>query len=275
MTKLRKFAYRVKAPFPPLKSAAWAEVTEGIDALKKIDPTVPSRATIMSGHRCRMVMRAMGIKNFSDLFTCSLFHLQLAARMLLCHTACLRGCEHRDGMRQRDVIEATRRHVLIRVASRSSAKKIKSRPARIVALPVYASLTSAGAVFSIYINSVFNGRIDHNSGLPLFPLIRPGDRVHTINRKEAVHDKKFIKIVRQYASLTSMRPDDVDRITSHSFRAGGASDLAAGGASDEQIKHQGGWSSLCFRIYIRLDPYHVRSMSSHLQAALCAAAAAG
>ena len=46
-------------------------------------------------------------------------------------------------------------------------------------------------------------------------------------------------------------------------------------AALESIKHQGGWSSLCFRIYIRLDPYHVRSMSSHLQAALCAAAAAG
>ena len=274
MTRLRKFASRVRAAFPPLRSSDWKEVKEGMDALMKIDPTRPSRATIMSARRCKLVMKAMGIHCFSDLFRCTLFHLQLAARMMICHTACLRGCEHRDGMKQRDVVEATDEYVLIKVAARSSAKKIKHRPARIVALPVYPSLSSAGAIFTVYINAVFNGSVDHNCNGPLFPLIRPGGRVQDIVYDTPTSDKEFIKLVRQYARRTSMHDNDVSRITSHSFRAGGASDLAAGGASDEQIKHQGGWTSLCFRIYIRLDPHHVRSMTTHLQRALLAASTA-
>jgi site-specific recombinase XerD len=45
---------------------------------------------------------------------------------------------------------------------------------------------------------------------------------------------------------------DPKRISSHSLRIGGASNLAASGVNDYVIQKMGRWKSLCFLQYIRL-----------------------
>ena len=56
-----------------------------------------------------------------------------AAGVLVAHCGCMRGCEHREGLRTRDIVHMDSRVVLLRVAARYGRKKIKYRPARVVA----------------------------------------------------------------------------------------------------------------------------------------------
>ena len=56
------------------------------------------------------------------------------------------------------------------------------------------------------------------------------------------------KSVRQVARSLSL---DVSRYTTHSFRVGGASQLAAGGTPEYIIMKMGRWKSLAFLDYIR------------------------
>jgi hypothetical protein len=64
--------------------------------------------------------------------------------------------------------------------------------------------------------------------------------------------KIFLAAVRSALALLGV---DSNRFNTHSFRIGGASHLAMSGASDEQIRQLGRWSSNAFRAYIRVHNF--------------------
>ena len=57
---------------------------------------------------------------------------------------------------------------------------------------------------------------------------------------QSIKTRKFNKMVKQYAEVMIMDPSTV---SSHSFRAGGATDLVFNGASELDVKRQGRWKS--------------------------------
>ena len=65
-----------------------------------------------------------------------------------------------------------------------------------------------------------------------------------------------------------MSPEDLLRVTNHSFRAGGATDCFVGGLSAEFIKAQGGWKTYCFRIYVRPAAQHRWRVAAQLMASV-------
>ena len=166
----------------------------------------------------------------------------------------LRGCEHRDGLRVSDVVDCDvyngNGRVLLLIGAREQARKIKTRPPRTVTLPVWNSRISAGAALLIFMERV------HAHAAPsdvLFPFIEYSGRVYG---DVAVNDKVFIKTVRPLLLAAGMHDDDVKRFTSHSLRAGGATDNSVANMSQDFIRAQGGWTSDCFMIYVRPQTFH-------------------
>ena len=269
LSHLRTFARRLRARFPDAESQAWFEIKQLSTALIKVDPTKVSRATVVSLDVIRQILFHLGIYDYEDFKTCPLWALQLATRMLVAHCGCLRGCEHREGLRTNDIVHMDTSVVLLRVAARYGRKKIKYRPARVVALPVSRELLSAGGALCVYLHRVFGRRVPRGDSIIMFPPIAASG---LIKREQFINDKTFVAMVRRVAAHTTLSQEDVPRITAHSFRAGGATDLAAGGATSEQIKAQGGWSTECYMVYVRMTRTHKRLMARHLGAALRTAA---
>ena len=85
------------------------------------------------------------------------------------------------------------------------------------------------------------------SNFMIFRGNKPGPLFTTTNNK-AVGRRDFAKELRSVIQFLGM---DIKRYTPHSFRIGGASSLAAAGASDAQIRQAGRWASSAFLNYIR------------------------
>lgn len=81
---------------------------------------------------------------------------------------------------------------------------------------------------------------------PLFPDIRSGKAY-----KRATPKKCFIEWVRDLLAKAGYDPS---KFSGHSFRAGGATDLYAGGANPRTIKLSGRWASEAYVLYLRDHP---------------------
>ena len=102
----------------------------------------------------------------------------------------------------------------------------------------------------------------------LFPPVRPEDGSirQAAARPGAKTDVGFIKDVKALMRRAGMPM--AHRITNHSFRGGGATDWSCAGMAAEFIMRQGGWTSMCFLIYIRPSGEHAwRTASALIKAA--------
>ena len=263
LTKLRRAARRMRQPFPAIGTDEWSSIKDLERALLKIDPTLPKRATVFHLRWIVAVLERLGIRTVNDFSIKPLRDVQLAARLLLCHAAMMRGCEHRDGMAMSDIVASCVQQgygrVLVhiapkrqskRAAARLQLKKLKLRPARTATLAVWPSIKSAGAALLIYLQRLTS--VAPNSAI-LFPLIDAHGTVHT---GLCLSDKQFIKLVVEAATAAGMSKHDAARVTSHSLRAGGATDYAVANMSKDFIRVQGGWTTDCFMIYVRPQTFH-------------------
>ena len=75
-------------------------------------------------------------------------------------------------------------------------------------------------------------------------------------------------IIADAEARVGMADSDLQRVSNHSFRAGGATDYFVSGLSAERIKLQGGWSTYCFLIYVRPADEHRWRVASALLGAL-------
>ena len=249
LSHLRRFARKMRSPFPGRDSYDWLDIVDVRRALLKIDPSSTQRATVLDLFWITQVIEYIGIKQLSDYQTCKPWACQLAVRLLLTHCCCMRGVEHRTGCRVGDIRLTTGIYLLFSVAERWSQKKLKMRPGRQCILPRFPHHASAGSAMVEYCLRYhrFSGPQDL-----LFPRIVMGE----VDRAKASTDAQFISMTKQMLEEVGMKPEDLRHITNHSLRAGGATDWSSAGMSDTFIGDQGGWTSRCFRIYIRPTAVH-------------------
>ena len=250
LSALRRFARRMRMPFPEQDSDEWHDIQDMQRALLKIDPTVAKQATVVDLSWIMRVAAASGITSLQSLLRCHPLVLQQHARALLVHACCMRGCEHRSGMRMMDVQAVTPQFVQVKVASRYSEKKLKLRPGRLCVMPRSPDAWSAGEVMLVYM-----WRLRHHvhPASYLFPLITGAGVVDESKPATAgMFIKEFVRRLR-YSGMTVAK---CKRVSNHSFRAGGATDWSASGMSDTFIAQQGGWTTDCFRRYIRPTRLH-------------------
>lgn len=67
----------------------------------------------------------------------------------------------------------------------------------------------------------------------------------------------FHDFLKEHLSHVGLSPSQLALFTSHSFRAGGATDLHLRGVSVEEIMRRGRWKSTIYKIYIREEPHDV------------------
>ena len=89
------------------------------------------------------------------------------------------------------------------------------------------------------------------SDVLLWPIIvKNGDREKiSWNRQTPVKD--FVTFTIKMARIAGVPDWCLRRITGHSFRSGGCTDLLAAGAPEDFVQMQGRWSSTAYKIYIR------------------------
>ena len=267
LSKLKRFAHRVNIEFIDPSSLEWNEIKDMKRALKKIDPSKPRRATVLTMHWIAKMMDSFRLLSHNDYWRCTLVTLQIFTRILLIHCAMMRGCEHRRGLQYGDIQSITFNAdstgvIIFKVAERYSNKKMKLREARLVILPIWPSRLSAGTAMLIYLDRVHKGSLASST---LFCGILQDD---TIRRDAYTGDKSFAKTIRAMLTRAGMPAMDVQRISCHSPRAGGATDFSIIGMSQDFIRHQGGWRSDCFMIYVRPQMHHAMSTARSVISAM-------
>lgn len=251
LSSLRRHARRQRQYFPPFDSDDWLDIKDEVRALKKIDPLGPNRATVVGMFWIQRVIAQLGIRTVDDLYTCQPWVLQLVCRALLVHACCMRGVEHRWGMKLGAILTITESVIRVGVASRWSQKKQKLRGARVCVLPVQREVWSVGYVMFAYLKRFFDD--DSPASAILFPAI---DSNGWKRRKRANSDADFIKQFKPYLKQAGMEGTHLRRVTNHSFRAGGATDWTVAGMGADFVKQQGGWTSSCYMIYVRPTAVH-------------------
>ena len=264
MGSLRRIAGQRAQEFPAVDSVAWKWLKDTERSLKKIDPTAPSRATVVGIYWIEKVLDKLNIFDLRDLRydRCSAVACQTAVRALLAHAGMLRGCEHRSGLLLSDITTVSNTHVEVRIATRYSEKKKKTCEGRTIVLPVEDARWSAGGALIEYINR-FHADGDGDATL-FFAFSAKG---HPLRHKVS-SDKDFIKRFKPLVIAAGMPAADQKRVSNHSFRAGGATDYFVAGMSAEAIKAQGGWTTYCFLIYVRSAAEHVWRVAAQMLKAI-------
>ena len=262
LSGLRRYARRLRMPFPALDSYEWADINDLRTALLKIDPTDPKQATVVGLYWIMRVAALIGITTVMDLYTCAPWALQLHTRALVAHCCCLRGVEHRSGLRVGDIQVVTPKFLSLRIADRYSEKKLKLRPGRLCVIPVVKAPWSAGEAMLAYIARL---RSSAPPSAILFPII--DQTSGRLLESQTASDARFIKEFKCRVEAAGMKPKDAKNVSNHSFRAGGATDWSTGGMDENFVQAQGGWTSRCFRIYIRPATHHFFRTAARLVAA--------
>ena len=81
-------------------------------------------------------------------------------------------------------------------------------------------------------------------------------------------DAAFVADCRLRARAAGLSEAEAARITGHSWRAGGATDMVIAGVPAAFIMRQGRWLGLAFLVYFRLSRAVYSDMSSQLMASL-------
>ena len=192
------------------------------------------------------VAASLGLRRASDLESCDLGTLVFWARTITAHAALLRACEHSRGMQRRDFVIRRGPHgrklAFLTVGRRRCERKLKYRT-RIVPLSLVRCVMSAGYVLGVVARRVHDGGSDR---APLFPdctaRFYVSDKCVPWER-----DRKRLEALCRSLGV-------VGAISGRSLRAGGATDLFAVGATNQFVKHQGGWLGYSFVRYDRPTP---------------------
>jgi hypothetical protein len=95
----------------------------------------------------------------------------------------------------------------------------------------------------------------------LFPLVRDDG---SVDWSRPAPKSAFIREARRRARVAGLHEAAVERITGHSFRAGGVTDLLLAGFSPDFIMKQGRWLSLAYTVYFRMSEAALGAMSAQL-----------
>jgi hypothetical protein len=241
LSHLRRFFESQVPPvaMPAVGSLVWRKWSGIRHGLVKMDPSSPSRATIVGWRWIDVILGALDIRTANDLWAVDIDTCCFVARLLACHDGMLRGCEHRSGLRRSDVTILDN-HVTVRVAERWSEKKQKTRPGRDVILPMSRHVRSSGFAIMVFMTRT---RTRKNTDILFYG-------------KTFRDDKNFVLALRDILRMANMNGTDVERTTSHSLRAGGATDFFTIGWQLTKIMRQGGWKSAAVLIYYRPTEQH-------------------
>ena len=97
---------------------------------------------------------------------------------------------------------------------------------------------------------------------PLFPYIDPVTDV--VDWSRVATSQASVLKAKARARMAQMADEAIDRITGHSWRAGGATDFLMAGMPETFIMKQGRWLSDAFRVYFRLSRSVLASLSGRL-----------
>jgi integrase len=106
----------------------------------------------------------------------------------------------------------------------------------------------------------FDDAPDHE----LFPLIS-GD--YHVDMGRTTTDETFVRGFIRQLKTAGMSAAALKKVSNHSFRAGGATDMSVGGLDEATIAVQGGWTSRALRVYIRPQAHHTMARSIAMLAA--------
>ena len=216
----------------------------------------------------KKMLAALGIDTPEDWHTVRLADLVPAARMLVAQECLMRMCEHRDGMKVGDVVgweemcmgkADGRRAVVLRVPEVKD--KLRTGQTRGGEMANHKSVTSAAWALRAMMARV------HGPGAKAGDLLFPAVAENKVYKHTVGSETKFRKNLRAWAREAGMTRTEANRITTHSMRAGGATDYLSSDVPTAWVQRQGGWLSDCFMIYYRPETAEMGAMARRLRAA--------
>jgi hypothetical protein len=240
--------------FPEKGSATVRRLTKFIKALGVQFPHEPRQDLAITIGVLARVAAHHGIHSADCLWSIDTQLLCRWARCLYAHSLCLRGVEHRYGARCSDVKPEVGYYTCT-VGVRDSESKYKGRP-RLLPISVGEHTQfDVGTVLGVFIRRV------HGSSKPSSPLFPAFARGLACTKGES--GKSFYAWLAVALSATKVS----GRIGESSFRAGGATDMFAQGATDRHVQVRGGWRGDTYKRYNRptID-LQVRQQQALLQA---------
>ena len=224
----------------------WDRIQRHLNGIKNLYPHTAKQDTPLLLDQLVRIAALLGIECADDLERCALANLVFWARLITAHGACLRQVEHSLGMQVKDVDSSQRDAsgaslTFLTVGRREGERKLKHRE-RTVPLCSARCISSAGHVLRVLIRRVHG---DSSRDATLFPDLT-GSRF-TGRCRPWAHDLRRLRALCARVTI-------LGTITGCSLRAGGATDLFRVGASNQFVKHQGGWRSYAFVRYDRPTP---------------------
>jgi hypothetical protein len=224
--------------FPCKGSPTVRRLTKFIKALGVQFPHTPRQDLAITIGVLARVAAHHGIHSADCLWTIGTQLLCRWARCLYAHSLCLRGVEHRYGARCSDVKPEVGYYTCT-VGVRDGESKYKGRP-RLLPISVgERTQFDVGTVLGVFIRRV------HGSSKPSAPLFPAFARGLTCTKGES--GKSFYAWLAVALSATKVS----GRIGESSFRAGGATDMFAQGATDRHVQVRGGWRGDTYKRYNR------------------------
>ena len=188
-------------------------------------------------------------------------HLQWWARALLAHCGMCRGEDHKAGRARygdfnRRSGEARGRATWFVRPGKAHALRSAVEVPRAVDADSDIAQYSVGHVMDRYLSFLRARFTAIAPDAPLFPDLGRARSESLVKSARPASDDAFISWFRSLCQSASLPTLLVDRISFHSFRSGGCTDLFEHGSAHpgiiEYIQRQGRWSSTCFRIYLRI-----------------------
>lgn len=127
------------------------------------------------------------------------------------------------------------------------------------AAPEQVRLEDTGPLSAFRLLTAYFARFSLNllpSDFFLFPSAGRRFESHAFGYKRMTIDS-FDDILFAHLSFLGLSPHQLALFTTHSFRAGGATDLHLQGLSVEEIMRRGRWMSTIYKIYIREEPHEI------------------
>ena len=263
---IAKEAERRRMDFPTKPSPGYTSCRDTMKALRKIDPSRTDRATVIGIVDIERCLDHWGIKTIADYTTCDPRHCALAVRALMCHAGMMRGVEHRSGLLVSDITVVSESHVELVIAERYSEKKMKTKPGRVVIMPITEHRWSSGAALVAYLNR-FHGK--PAVGQRLYFQFRGKGHDAIAMRHRPSTDAQFMRGLKEaLRHCSELKPKELQRVTNHSLRAGGCTDMFVAGLPAELIRAIGGWDTFCFLVYVRPEREHRWKVAAQLVQAI-------
>ena len=241
-------------PFPDKGSTTVRRLTKFIKALGVQFPHIPRQDLAITVGILARVAAFHGIHSVDSLWSISPELLCRWARCLYAHSLCLRGVEHRHGARCSDV-KPDAGYYTCTVGVRDNESKYKGRPRHLPVSVGENTQFDVGTVLGVFIQRV------HGASGPSSPLFPAFDKRLTCPHGES--GKSFNAWLA--VALSAIKVSG--HVGESSFRAGGATDMFAQGASDRHVQVRGGWRGDTYKRYNRptID-LQVRQQQALLQA---------